>query len=123
MGHHDDDSCNAERSLSICGLFESELLIRLMLIHWRHPLADDSEYHANLLETATEVLHAAATDDPPQVFIQGLPSREMNLVAAIWYAERCALDEDAKEREERIRWLQNVQRSLPSCFCDPDELA
>lgn len=119
MSEHDS---NAGRSLAICGLFESELLLQLMLLQWKHPLAEDAEYRTNLLETATEVLDAAARGPGEAEFIQGLPPNEMNLVAAIWYAEQRALEEDDQERAGREQWLMDVRRSLPSCFCDPDEL-
>jgi len=116
-------SSNAEASLSICSLFESELLVRLMLHHWKHPRADDGEFGCQLLESATEVLQAAAAD-AGQVFIDGMPTSQMNLVAAIWYAETRALEEDCEPGEQtntRKQWLLAVRRALPSCFCDPDE--
>jgi len=117
-------SSTAEASLAICPLFESELLVRLMLYHWGHPRADDEEFGSQLLEIATEVLQAAVAD-ADHVLVQGLPSSHMNLVAAVWYAEARALEEDDNagcDAGARKEWLDSVRHSLPSCFCDPDEL-
>lgn len=116
---------NAEKSLAICPLLESEVLVRLLLSHWRHPFSGDSEYRNHLLESATEVLKAAA-NQPAAVFIEGMPASDMNFIAAIWYVESQALDEwgadiDA-QREARLQWLKVVQRAIPSCFCPQDRL-
>ena len=122
----DEPKTNAERSLSICPLFESEMLAELMLRYWNHPLADQAEFREHLLEAATEVLRTAADDPRNNVFIQRLPSSEMNLVAAIWYVEHCAVEdarsEGEKGVEERLHWLSIVRHALPSCFCDPNDL-
>lgn len=117
---------NAERSLAICSLFESELLVWLLLRNWRHPLADDSDFRDQLLESATGVLQAAASGPRENVFIEGVPASDMNLVAAVWYAESQSLDDWGDEidpqREARLRWLAEVQRAVPSCFCAQDRL-
>ena len=47
---------NAERALAICSLFESEVLIWLLLRTWQHPFAEDATYRNELLESATAVL-------------------------------------------------------------------
>jgi len=118
---------NAARSLVICSLFESEVLIWLLLRNWHHPLAEDSDFRNQLLETATAVLDAAATGPQKSVFIEGLPASDMNLIAAIWYAEHRALEdldtESGGDRGARLRWLEAVRRGLPSCFCPQDHLA
>lgn len=123
----DEARTNAEQSLSICPLFESELLTELMLRYWDHPLADQADFREQLLEAATDVLRSAVEAPMGNVFIQGLPSREMNLVAAIWYVEHCAIEDAQNEGErgieERLRWLGAVRRALPSCFCDPTDLS
>ncbi len=116
---------NARRSLAICSLFESELLVRLIMQHWQHPLADHQEFRDQLLETATNVLDAAANDSRCS-FISGMPASDMNLISAIWYAEHRAI-EDARlnaseELDGRVRWLNTIRRSLPSCFCPQDDL-
>jgi len=117
---------NAERSLTICSLFESEVLVWLLLRNWHHPLTDDGEFRNQLLETATSVLDTAATGPQDSVFIEGLPASDMNLIAAIWYAENRALEDSETEsggdRGVRVRWLEAVRRALPSCFCPQDRL-
>jgi len=113
----------AEKSLELTGLFESELLVELMLRYWKHPRADDPEYRNILIEGAAEALRAAIAH---HTLIEGLPPDKTSLVAAIWYAEWAGLDSgDASGQElvERRNWLDEVRRALPSCFCDPDLLA
>jgi hypothetical protein len=116
---------NAERSLVLCSLFESEILVWLLLRHWQHPYSEDMHFRSGLLESATEVL--ASARDTNQVFVEGVPAKDMNLVAALWYAESCALaDSDSMisptEHALRVGWLDSVKRSLPSCFCSQDLL-
>ena len=122
----EEPQCNAEKSLILCSLFESEILVWLILRNWGHPLAENGEYRTAILETATEVLYTAAQHDANQVFIEGMPSRDMNLIAALWYAENRALEErDSVLDEEfnaRLQWMDNIRRSLPSCFCPADDL-
>lgn len=123
----DESRTTARQSLSICSLFESEVLTELMLRYWQHPLADDKEFREQLLETATEVLRSAAEAPQGNVFIKGLPTAELNLVAAIWYVENCALSDAQRDGREDIagreQWLTLVRRALPSCFCDPSDLS
>src|SRR2546430_2423385 len=112
----------AEKSLEMTSLFEAELLVRLMLRNWQHPLADDLEYGNALLEAAAEALRSAAQGEQ---LIEGVPAASINLVAAVWYAESCALqpgDADPETVQARENWLIAVRRALPSCFCDPDLL-
>jgi hypothetical protein len=117
---------NAERSLAICALFESELLVWLMLRNWHHPFAEDRDYRSQLLERATEVLIAATDQGENQVFLEGVPAKDMNLVAAIWYVECLAVEQlagmDEQHCEARTQWLNDVRRALPSCFCAVDDL-
>lgn len=117
---------NAARSFAICSLFESEVLIWLMLHNWKHPLTEDDDFRNQLLETATAVLEEAASGPRHNVFIEGLPAADMNLIAAVWYAEHRALDDLAtmprKQREARVQWLAAVRHALPSCFCPQDHL-
>jgi hypothetical protein len=118
---------NAERAFAICSLFESEILVWLLLRNWQHPLAEDAEYRNELLETATAVLDEAAHGSRNDVFIEGLPAREMNFIAAVWYAEYRALDDilakkGTPEFESRVAWLEAVRKTVPSCFCSPDDL-
>jgi hypothetical protein len=117
---------NAEKSLAICPLFESELLIWLMLRNWNHPLAEDSEYRSQLLESATEVLTAAVDQGNAQVFVSGVSAKDMNLIAAIWYSESLAVENLHPAEDEhynaRSQWLNKIIRALPSCFCAVDDL-
>ncbi|HUT95513.1 MAG TPA: hypothetical protein VMY37_39020 [Thermoguttaceae bacterium] len=123
----DVPASNAERSLAICSLFESEVLVWLLLRNWHHPLAEDDDFRNQLLETATAVLDTAAHGPRNSVFIEGMPASDMNLVAALWYAENRALEdlqiESSEEHGARLRWLEAVRRGLPSCFCPQDNLA
>lgn len=115
-----DPETNAERSFVLCSMFESEVLIWLLLKHWHHPFANNGEYRTSLLENATAVLDAARSGESIEL-IPELPSKDMNLIAAIWYAEMCTLAENDAESEKRNDFLRSVRRQFPSCFCDSDQ--
>jgi hypothetical protein len=116
------DDNTAKRCLAICPLFEAELLLELMLRNWGHPFAPEEPFRQNLLESATELLILASDDSCTEVFIEGLPTNEMNFVAAIWYIEWCAVQDESLEQDRRREWLNNIRRALPSCFCPSDLL-
>ncbi|MBK8269424.1 MAG: hypothetical protein IPK83_14400 [Planctomycetes bacterium] len=107
-------------AIAFCGLFEAEVLTSLMLSHWGHPRATEKDLVIDLVETASEVLARARLGEK---FVEGVQPTDMSFIAAIWYAEANQVhdsnDEDVSLRRE---WLRKVQRSLPSCFCDPDDL-
>jgi hypothetical protein len=106
--------------LAFSGLFEAELLIELMLRYWNHPLAADAEFRNHLLESAAEVLRASIAG---QQFMEDLPPKHMNFVAAVWYVEWSALHNGEVERKvQRRKWLDKVHKAVPSCFCPPDGL-
>ncbi len=112
----------AEKSFQITGLFEAELLVRLMLWRWKHPHADDAEFANGLVEDASNALRVAING---QKLIENIPPTDFNFVAAVWYAEHCALEiaeDDPQTIEARKDWLAAVRRTLPSCFCDPSDL-
>jgi hypothetical protein len=113
----------ADDSLKLASLYEAELLVELMLRYWRHPHRDDADYRNALLESAVGVLKASAEGTQ---FIDMVPPKAMNLVAAVWYVEWNALDEpavtDPSVRDERLEWVTAVRRSIPACFCDPQDL-
>jgi hypothetical protein len=112
----------AERSLELTSLFEAEIFVRLMLWRWGHPLADDEEFANGLLEGAAEALRYAVGGE---TLIEGIPSTDLNFVAAVCYAEQCAVEtsgEDPDTLEARKTWLATVRRTLPSCFCNPSDL-
>jgi hypothetical protein len=113
----------AEESLRYADLFEAELLVELMLRFWKHPLADDEEFRNGLLESAVEALRAAINGDQ---LLEGLAPSDMNLVAAVWYVEWNSLmnagEGESEKLHAREQWLDLVRRSIPSCFCDPDDL-
>ncbi len=123
MGDRDGDETIARRSLELAGTFEAEVLVWLMLGKWDHPLAADEEFRDNLLEAASSVL--AGSVDGQRLFDTVSPAN-VNLIAALWYAEATTLAGDssiaAEERRERYAWLEAVRRTIPSCFCEPDEL-
>ncbi len=116
------DNSTAKQCLSICPLFEAELLLQLMLQHWKHPFSHEDNFRQELLESATELLSVASQEACSEVFIESLPPQEMNLVSALWYSEWCAVQDDQQERGARQEWLNKVRRALPSCFCPPDFL-
>jgi hypothetical protein len=112
----------AEKCLDMTSLFEAELLVRLILRQWNHPLAHDDEFANGLLEDTAGVLRNAC--DGEQLIPELLPPN-MNFVAAAWYVEQCAVDiggPDVEEIDGRRAWLEAIRRSVPSCFCDPDDL-
>ena len=109
-----------EVAIAFCGLFEAELLARLMLVHWEHPRASDHDFANDLVETAAEVL---AQSRAGEQFFEDIRPEDMNFVAAFWYAESCQLTEvNEPDTQQRQEWLQKVRHALPSCFCDPGEL-
>ena len=113
----------AEESLRFTGLFESELLVELILRYWEHPRADDREFRNEILEAAAEALRASVDG---QRLLEDVRPQNINLVAAIWYAEFLALGGDGgcsqDERVQRQEWLDKVRRAVPTCFCDPELL-
>jgi hypothetical protein len=108
------------RCLAMSGLFEAELLTELMLRYWNHPLAGEASFRGDLLETAADVLRASVKGEK---FLEDVPSNEMNLVAALWYAEWNSIVETAEEfSTERKAWLDTVRKAVPSCFCSQNQL-
>ena len=110
----------AQRSLEAASLFEAEVLVQLLLWRWGHPLMDDPDFRNTLLENAADVLSQAVEGTQ---FIESVPPAEMNLIAAIWYAEWSSVPSEAEDPDSRRqKWLENVRRSMPSCFCSQDDL-
>jgi hypothetical protein len=115
----------ASASLRLAGLYESELLVELMLRYWQHPFADDPEYRNSLLEAAVDALKGAASG---QRLFDDIPPGRTNLVAAICYAELITIAGESFGPDQtscalRRDWVEKVKRALPSCFCDPDLLS
>ena len=115
------DSIAAE-SYRFTGLFEAELLARLMLWKWEHPLADEEEFVNDLVEGAAEELRKCVQEN--ERFLDDVEPCDMNFVAAVWYVEWAAISAtpDTDPDGKRQAWLDLVRRTLPSCFCDPDHL-
>lgn len=107
---------NASQCYAFCSLFESEILLQMMMEKWHHPFANNEQFRGGLLESATELLMTAAEEGCAQVFIEGLSAKDMNFVAAIWYCEWCGVQDDSEAYELRRKWLEKVRRTLPSCF-------
>jgi hypothetical protein len=108
------------RCLAMSGLFEAELLTELMLRYWKHPFADDGSFRQQLLEAAADVLRAS---DRGEKFIEDVPPAEMNLVAALWYAEWNSVNELTEDlAAERGAWLDSIRKAVPSCFCSQNDL-
>lgn len=115
----------ADESYRFSGLFEAELLLQLMLQYWKHPLADDAEFRNELVERAAEILLRAVKGEQ---LLPEVPSSQMNFVAAVWYAEASMLQDsdsgiEKSEQAERQHWLEAIRRTIPSCFCDQDNLS
>lgn len=110
-----------DKAITFCGAFEAELLVRLMMERWGHPTQADSETVAEIVEVAAEVLQRSKLGEK---LIEELEPEDMNFVAAVWYAEFCQCDDvtdpDISQRRE---WLERIRRAIPSCFCDPNDLA
>ncbi len=107
----------AKASLRVCGLFEAELLVELMLRFWNHPLAADKDFRNQLLETAVEVLRVAATG---QTLMEDISGPNMNLVAAVWYAECSAVTPSERQQipfaRKRKAWLETVRAPCRHAF-------
>ena len=117
-----DESSHAGQCLAFSGLFECEILVRLMLKNWGHPLADDEDFSERLLEAASDLLREADKSHDQSTLIDGMKNGDLNLVAAVWYCENVALAHPNENSDGRQRWLEAVRRALPSCFCDPNDL-
>ena len=113
----------AKACLQLTGLFEAELLAELILRYWNHPLAQDAGFRSSLLEAAAEALRASINGER---LFDDLEPKNVNLVAALWYAESIAVGGEhgssGPQLELRRKWLDNLLRALPSCFCNPDTL-
>ena len=110
----------AEQSLAVAVLFEAEVLTELLLWRWDHPLKNDVDFREGLLEDAAAVLRRAVSGEK---FIESVPGTEMNLIAAIWYVEWSWLASgDRDSNGARRRWLDDVRRAIPSCFCSQSDL-
>ncbi len=106
--------------IQLCGLYEAELLVALMLERWAHPLAGDRDFANHLLETAADILNRSKQGER---FLDDIPPADMNFVGAVWYAEWCQIQGSGEpDSPERHDWLTNLRRSVPGCFCDPGDL-
>jgi hypothetical protein len=113
-----------EDAIRFCHAFEGELLIELMLRYWCHPLSEDADFRNGLIENALQAIRLSMEG---KRLLDDVPPSQMNFVAAVWYAEWAALqsgyaDVPDHERHQRETWLEVVRHSLPSCFCDQDDL-
>lgn len=115
---HEDSRLDA--AIRFCGLYEAELLVELMLRFWNHPNAADRDFRNYLVEAAAELLDRSRQGER---FFENIEPRDMNFVAAVWYVESCQVT-DMREADatKRTEWLEEVRRSIPACFCDPDNL-
>jgi len=117
----------AKACLQLTGLFETELLTELILRFWNHPLADDPNFRSSLLEAAAAALRASIDDER---LFEDLEPKNVNLVAALWYAESAAISGEQGSNDPQLgpqlglrrKWLDTLLRALPSCFCNPDAL-
>lgn len=112
----------AEQSLDLTGMFEAEILCRLVLREWKHPLSENPEYRNHLLEAAADILQSSVSGE---ALIDDVSPQHMNLIAAMWLSECTALGDESipsEERSARRQWLGEIQRALPSCFCNPEFL-
>lgn len=109
--------------LEFTGLYEAELLTELMLRYWRHPLAENDEFRAVVLDQAASILRDAVAGN---ACVETLSPENTNFVVAVWCAEQESwIDEqDAllSDPDERQRWRDDLRRSIPGCFVDPEML-
>lgn len=112
----------ASASLHLTGLFEAELLTRLMLWKWGHPRADDLAFVNDLVERAAEALRMCL--HKRERLLEDVDPLDMNFVASIWYVEWAAVAStpDTDPDGKRQAWLNAVRHALPSCFCNPQDL-
>jgi hypothetical protein len=112
----------AKNALRLASFFEAEVLVNLMLRFWKHPQYEKPGYASVLLDTASEVLLASSKGEK---LIEDMKPADVNLIAAIVYAETSTLagdpSIDRKDRMARQRWIAKVRRALPSCFTNPKE--
>jgi hypothetical protein len=112
----------AKACLRFTGLFEAELLTELTLRYWGHPCASDPDFRSSLLESAADVLRVSIRGER---LFEDIDPHNVNFIAALWYSEQVALQEGGiskSELSERKKWLHQVQKSVPSCFCNPNRL-
>jgi hypothetical protein len=113
----------AKGCLDFTGLYEAELLTELTLRFWHHPLAANEEFRTVLLDVASEILQNAVNGN---ACLEELSAENTNFVVALWCAEQITWvdDEDARlaSPDERKRWREDVRRSVPSCFVNPNML-
>jgi len=101
--------------------FEAEVFVQLLLEKWKHPLAQDADFREGLLESTTIAIQNSLNG---VVLLEPLKPDDFNFIAAIWFVEWSSLQNlgPLEFSAERTKWLDDVKRSLPSCFCDPDDL-
>ena len=110
----------AKKSLDIAGLFEAEILTELLLWRWDHPLKNDPEFRNNLLEDAVVALRHAVDGEK---LIESVSASDMNLIAAIYYVEWNSISFFGSDPDgSRSKWLKELRRALPSCFCEQQDL-
>ncbi|MCX5684043.1 MAG: hypothetical protein NT049_10205 [Planctomycetota bacterium] len=110
----------AQKSLLMVNMFEAEVLTGLLLWRWNHPLRADAEFRNDLLENAAAALQRAIGGE---ILFDSVPAQETNLIAAIYFAEWSTVAEGAEDPDgERRRWLEDMRRALPSCFCAQEDL-
>ena len=104
----------------VTGTFEFELLIELLLRNFEHPLAYDSEYRNTVVESVAEILNRASQGE---AFGSMQPSHT-NIVYSVWWVESRMIVQESehKVKAKRRKFLDAMKRSLPSCFCDQDQL-
>jgi len=110
----------AQKSLDMAGMFEAEVLTELLLWRWNHPLRADAEFRNSLLEDASAALRRAIGGE---TLFESVPAPQTNLIAAIYYAEWTSLSDRGEDPGgARHKWLDDLRRSLPSCFCAQEDL-
>ena len=110
----------AKESLAMAGLFEAEVLTELLLWRWEHPLRNDREFRRALLEDAAIALRQAIGGE---ALFEEVPAEETNLIAALYFVEWSALQSGEPDADgARQKWLDQLRRALPSCFCPHADL-
>ena len=69
----------AGHCFAFCSLFESEILLQLILEKWNHPLSSDEGFRQDILEAAAALLETASHEHCSEIFIEGIPANQMNI--------------------------------------------
>lgn len=69
--------------------------------------ASNGKHCLQILESANDLLSAAAMNRDESTFFPGMKNGDMNFISAIWYCEHIIWNDsrDQKDRSQRKAWL------------------